>query len=450
MYILGNFEHNDYARHFAVQCLSHMSTTVGADAGPLGESLRSRAATLLTGGTRPITSEAPHMKEAIASFVSDLAERSFPQLWPGFMEGVLTSWQNSTDGTAAEICMFVLRNIAEDCTDANFNSRLTTGRRNDILKAVRPHVDALLGLTYSYMSVQYQILVREDGTDETQGEKATAVILLKSCLNMLKRYVLWIRTEQLLTTDHDFTAVCLTVMSLPSCREEAASMLGVILSRKVNLSTVKQLMEQLPAAISSTPAPSHETDCIQFWRSIGSIVADLITVNAQNIAEDEALLSSPCFPQYIDLALGLLSHPSLKLAGDLHLLFFNIYRMKKARMVVDPSSGMGMLAERVGPLISLYWPKLIRPIGLDEGDLSPIFDEEFGDDEELIGFFGQFRGQVGGVLRVIVEVLPEEAIRATRDVLEGLLIKHAEVCSDNLDDRGRATQRCDYGLYCVL
>mmetsp|Transcript_20758 Transcript_20758/g.26993 ORF Transcript_20758/g.26993 Transcript_20758/m.26993 type:complete len:1442 (+) Transcript_20758:118-4443(+) len=446
MYILENFEHDNYARHFALQCLSYKATTIGNDPGPLGESLRLKAATLLTNGTKPLNIEAPHIKEAIASLVSDIAERSFPQLWPNFIDGVLQAWNNSNDGTSAEICMFVLRNIAEDCTDANFNSRLTTGRRNDILRAIKPHVQTLLNLTYSYMSIQYQILIENDNTNNTNNEVVvnTATILLRGCLNMLKRFVLWIKPDELLNDHHDFLSVCLTIMTLPSCREEASSMLAVIVTRKLDMLSVKKLLEQLPIMVSSTPAPAHETDALVFWRSIGGIITDLITVNAQNIAEDETLLASPLFCQYIDLALSLVGHPSLKLASNLHLLFFGIYRMKKARLVMEPNavgSTIGMLSSRVHSLIALYSPKLIRPIGLDEGVLSPIFDEEFGDEEELIGFFGQFRGQVAAMIRILVDVFPAETIVATRDAFDVLLRKHSILCGDYLDARGRTTQR---------
>lgn len=158
-------------------------------------------------------------------------------------------------------------------------------------------------------------------------------------------------------------------------------------------------------------------------------------------------MSSACFTSYFDLALSLLNHPSLKLAADLHLVFFNIYRMKKACSIMipsptQPSHSIGLLSSRINHIIQFYWPKLIRPIGLDEGLLSPIYDEEFGDEEELISFYGQFRGQVSSVIRVMVDSLLEDTIQATRDNLDLLLRKHSTLCQDNLDDRGRATQRC--------
>ena len=138
-YILSNLEHDDFARHFALQCLGVAAAALGADPGPGGEALRSRCASLLLGGggLRPLGAEAGHVREGAARLLADLAERAFPQAWPGFMEGLLGAWQGSADGSGAEIAMMVMRNVAEDCTDAQFNAKLSVGRRNDVLRDMR-------------------------------------------------------------------------------------------------------------------------------------------------------------------------------------------------------------------------------------------------------------------------------------------------------------------------
>lgn len=204
--------HDHFARHFALQGLSAAVARCGNDPGPAGEALRAAAASLLTspGYVQPLGTEVGHVKEAVCRLVSDLAERSFPQQWPGFMEGVLSAWQNSTDGTAAELAMMVLRNVAEDCTDAQFNSRLSTGRRNDVLRGLRAHVPTLLALTYAYMSHQFQqaCAAQTAAAGADGSTDSPAACLLRASLNMVKRFHLWIRPEELLADDHDFTQVC--------------------------------------------------------------------------------------------------------------------------------------------------------------------------------------------------------------------------------------------------
>jgi len=215
MYLLAPSPgHDHFARHFALQGLSAAAARCGNDPGPAGEALRAAAASLLTspGYVQPLGTEVGHVKEAVCRLVADLAERSFPQQWPGFMEGLLTAWQNSADGTAAELAMMVLRNVAEDCTDAQFNSRLSTGRRNDVLRGLRAHVPNLLALTYAYMSHQFQqACAAQASSSTTSAERNSAdgpaACLLRASLNMVRRFHLWIRPEELLAEDHDFTQV---------------------------------------------------------------------------------------------------------------------------------------------------------------------------------------------------------------------------------------------------
>lgn len=242
-------------------------------------------------------------------------------------------------------------------------------------------------------------------------------------------------------------------------REDAASCLQQLVSRKLEKSCLLRLLEALPAAVGSTPPPSHPTESLPFWRSIGALVADLITVNAATLAEDEAWLASAAWAAYLDLALGLLGHPSLRLASDLHLLWFAAFRMRKARsqVVVDSdgsvSGGGGIgasaspavvpsaLEQRLEPVLRAFWPKLVRPQGLEEGLLPAIYDEEFGDEEELTHFFGQFRGQVSGLLRAAAEALPGPCALAMRGVVVELLDSvqgpQASAVINHLDPKGR-------------
>jgi hypothetical protein len=354
--------------------------------------------------------------------------------------------------------MIVLRNVAEDCTDSQFNSRLSAGRRNDILRAMRPHMEPLLLLTFAYMGTQFQAAGEAEraeaaaaaggggggGGGGAGGGGGVAGLLLRTSLGMLRRFVTWVRFEVLLTPAHDFGAVCLACLTLKCARDEAAAALGAMVARKLPRENMVGLLERLPAAVAATPPPAHATDDLLFWRTLAQAVGDLVTVNAPAVADDEALLSSPAFAAYLDLAIGLLSHPSPRLSADLHLLFFIVYRMRKARNVgVVSGAGAGegeLLASRFAPLLNLYWPKLVRPLGLEEGLLGPVFEEEFADEEDLVAFYGQLRGQCAGMIRAMAEAFPHHAAEATREVLTTLLGAHATP-QDALDPRGRATAR---------
>ena len=104
--------------------------------------------------------------------------------------------------------MMTLRNLAEDCTDSNFNAKLTALRRNGIMKAASVHNDSMLNLTFSYMGLHFQTY--RQANDEMAGAAAAGMtmspqyqeatvraqragLLLRAGLSMLRRFVLWIR-----------------------------------------------------------------------------------------------------------------------------------------------------------------------------------------------------------------------------------------------------------------
>ena len=222
MYVMSNpqIQHHDaFSRHFALQCLIGSAKAYGAEgqASPRAVALRSHAATLLTSGTLPLDKEAFHVKEGVAQLVADLAERAFPEDWPDFLDGLLSSWQGSGE-TAAELCMMALRNMAEDCTDSNFNARLSTKRRSSILRAVNIRLEQLLLMTFQYFELQFgnyqqaQTALAGGGGMDVKEALVRATMLLRANLAMLRRFLLWIRHQDLLTPAHDFVAVFLRML----------------------------------------------------------------------------------------------------------------------------------------------------------------------------------------------------------------------------------------------
>ena len=110
----------------------------------------------------------------------------------------------------------------------------------------------------------------------------------------------------------------------------------------------------------------------------------------------------------------------------MHILWLSVFRMRRARVGVPGET----LSGRIPQIVRAYWPKLVRPPPgmLEAGELAdPIFDEEFVDEEDLVSFFGQIRGQVGGMLRLMGENMPGPAAAVTRDILVELLAAHGTV-----------------------
>ena len=66
----------------------------------------------------------------IASLLADLALREFPQRWTTFVTDLFSLWNTNTDGQnnntiGVKICLECLKLITEDCTDSDYNARVS-------------------------------------------------------------------------------------------------------------------------------------------------------------------------------------------------------------------------------------------------------------------------------------------------------------------------------------
>lgn len=102
----------------------------------------------------------------IAALLADLALREFPQRWGTFVSDVFSPvsaggiWCEPGAGvgasmTGVKICLECLKLITEDCTDSDFNSKISTTRRNDILLGLNEMSNRLLPSLLELLSKQY-------------------------------------------------------------------------------------------------------------------------------------------------------------------------------------------------------------------------------------------------------------------------------------------------------
>ncbi|GBG26254.1 Exportin-5 [Hondaea fermentalgiana] len=90
--------------------------------------------------------EARFIKAKVSSILVELAKRSWPQEWTNFLS-VLENAAAKSIGRA-ELVLRTLRDLTEDCTNSDFNSSLSPGRRSDIMQGLRAALDELLQLVF--------------------------------------------------------------------------------------------------------------------------------------------------------------------------------------------------------------------------------------------------------------------------------------------------------------
>ena len=81
----------------------------------------------------------------ISQLMSDVAKLEWPHAWPVLIERLCAH----LSGASAELSLGVLRTLAEDCTNADFNTSLPTPRRTAILQGLHRSLPTLLGAMYA-------------------------------------------------------------------------------------------------------------------------------------------------------------------------------------------------------------------------------------------------------------------------------------------------------------
>lgn len=88
------------------------------------------------GSSATITSTTTSLPLAnkLASLLAALVVRDFPQRWMTCIQDLFQQlWSETAPLVGNRMCLQVLQLVAEDCTDSDFNSKISTKRRNDIL-----------------------------------------------------------------------------------------------------------------------------------------------------------------------------------------------------------------------------------------------------------------------------------------------------------------------------
>ena len=119
----------------------------------------------------------------IATLIANLTVRDFPQRWTTFIqdifipphagglwhvpdindEGIVAFLRHTTGAgygpmIGVKICLESLKIITEDCTDSDFNAKISTVRRNDILIGLNEVNQQFLPLLFTLISGQYSIV----------------------------------------------------------------------------------------------------------------------------------------------------------------------------------------------------------------------------------------------------------------------------------------------------
>eukprot|EP00536_Pseudo-nitzschia_multiseries_P001400 jgi/Psemu1/250511/estExt_Genewise1Plus.C_180109 len=253
----------------------------------------------------------------LASLLSALVVRDFPQRWTtciGDLFGQL--WSETTPKVGNRMCLQVLQLVAEDCTDSDFNSKISTQRRNDILLGLNEvshqflpllfrsleHIATLTQARTSIHQMRLFLLQNQMRVSTMTPEQSAAYwaedanirgtsLVITDTLRCVHIFCRSMPLEWIMSSQHDFTSALFHLMreSTENINVLAVNCLEQLALRgKLTYSQWTQWVRDLPQAVAQ--ANQHmagETEYLQVQEaaSTGSQsppdVPDLLTLQSE-------------------------------------------------------------------------------------------------------------------------------------------------------------------------
>ena len=415
-------------RHFSLHAVeTSMKQQWYSWDGPTQETLKNAVVEIATNKLGDILSEPLAIREKVVSLLVELAKREWPQRWPTFLDVVLSLCRAGY--TQADIGVRVLCRLAEDGTSPDFNSDLPVKRRHEILSALHSTCDQILHQLLHLLTSQYSTFV------QSQRQNQRSLLLVDSTLQTLEYLCEWIPLEKIYkptSTDVDMRRIFVTLMLDPgstSTKIRAAQCLKCCVSRHkafapmiVNhirpmIAIVNDACRRLdlgasmPSVLredvllqssgsggggggsgggsgggggssSSSSGVSGGAEIDESVYSFHKAVASLVSAMGVNLV---AILDQPGngseLNQYMDVAILLFSHPSLKMSADLIAAFSQLLVRNKAVLETAEAARLFL------PLLNILAIKVRKWGSPNDHDMSGVLSEfstfDYDDHEEF-------------------------------------------------------------------
>ena len=317
LYIL-NFDngfHNDYIRMLA---LTIFNDWLNIWWNRISESdqivVRHNVLRLLSGNIGNATFRGLHTK--LAGIISNIATRSFPQLWPTFIDDMISILSENNANKydplkiqQKELIIMTIEFTAADSIDTDYCSTTPLERRQDILSGFRSKLIPLLSFTYSYLitcSNDYILLLANNNT-QREPQRVLLLKLMSSLCKMMCPIAMFSKPEDICdaNANRDFALLAVQMLQLTPCgmikvddslwelHVQVVKLLHILTSHKLPLDVFSRLVNALPQHVPyiiksmNNPGGGNEVDDsdadlsekLSFQRTYAEMVFSLLSEN---------------------------------------------------------------------------------------------------------------------------------------------------------------------------
>lgn len=420
------------------------------------------------------------LSNKLASLLAALVVRDFPQRWTTCIEDLFFMWNADLPQMGNKMCLEVLKLVAEDCTDSDFNAKISTQRRNDILLGLNEvssqflptffrSLEQVVVLTQcrSNLHNMRTYLVQNQQTISTMSpEQATEYrrqelqakgisLAIVDTLTTLEKFCRSMPLDWMLNPPNDFSAAFIHLMREPTenihivaveCLEQLcargkltyAKWIQWVQEFPVAIQQVNQRLNleqeviQMEAAASGRrgvdASPDPLTSQLDFHRALSSMLSSVVSGHLAHITQpkkilDESTLDSRSFSNFLRLLVDMLHHPSGRIAMEQLQLWINLYR--------DPQithNKYKLLRPFAAELLNCYMDQMIRIRWEDVEEqthpYSSLLEASFDDEQEYDDWLIEYRSKATQFFKHLGNCEPEIASQVLSTRVQALIAAH--------------------------
>jgi len=430
----------------------------------------------------PLVHENRILANKLASMLAAFVVREFPQRWTSFFQDMFISmhqgglWYNEGgDGVhtlGVKMLLECMRVVTEDTTDSDFNVKISTSRRNDVLIGLNEISKQFLPLMFgilehysylaqrkaalhnmrSYLLANGRTLSQMSAEEKSMYQKEMdhlkfASTLINDCLKTLSRFCNSMPLDWTFGTSPDFLKAFLYLLREPSVQVEAIACIEKLALRKLDIEQWTLLIRQLPSAIKEANAAIGQdaeevqlekqiggnfdtTDTLTlqlpYHRAISRMLSYVVSTNISQITTDKKIITGKGekfaeISDFLRLLVDLIHHPSGRICCEQINAWIILLR--------DPQiSKIGLLTPFAEELMTCYMDYLIkiRWEDIDEKRHAQcsLIEASFDDEDEYGAWLGDFRSRCTHFFKLLGNVEPKIATSVLNTRLQVLLARH--------------------------
>ncbi|KAE8980992.1 hypothetical protein PR003_g25370 [Phytophthora rubi] len=437
-------------RHFALHVLEHhVLTRWGALPAEEQQAMRAELVALLL--LRPSEDEPVFVREKKVALLTHMAKRQFPQRWPELLPELLQVWQTGDDAQI-ELVLLVLRSLAEDCVSSSFNTSIPPARRKDILQGLNVCLPQLFPVVYHELETQY---ARYKAPTASSNQRSLSQRLIHATLDMLKEFLEWMPLDRPVDPNTNFIMVAVLLLEDVEFRMAGAECLEVFMTRgfgkdhrAIMLQSISQIIEKVDTLDLATLQPDLEANLL-FHKKINDVLVtwgtcqlDVLLLDGpgeQEMALLRVILNNLC---------KLFAHPSLILT-EAQIIFW-LTALKNKTVLKQGEAYLAEILEQLRQVSFDKYFKLASPERDNPGPQATACEcsrEEFDDHNEYIAYYGNFRGRLYALIRVLVQLNPTVVMQSLHERLAFVLTQYRAGTDHLSADRGLCTDLSTAYLY---